>query len=35
MADKIWREGDQAKTATGSFVVSPEAETFLNSVLNL
>jgi hypothetical protein len=35
MADKIWSEGDQAKTATGSFVVSPEAETSVNSVLNL
>jgi hypothetical protein len=35
MADKIWSEGDQAATATGSFVVSAEAETFLNSVLNL
>jgi hypothetical protein len=35
MADKIWSEGDQAATATGSFVVSVEAETFLNSVLNL
>jgi hypothetical protein len=35
MADKIWSEGDQAAAATGSFVVSAEAETFLNSVLNL
>jgi hypothetical protein len=35
MADKLWSEGDQAITATGSFVVSPEAETFLNSILDL
>jgi hypothetical protein len=35
LADKLWSEGDQATTATSSFVVSPEAETFLNSILDL
>ena len=34
LADKIWSEGDRT-TAASSFAVSPEAEAFLNSVLDL